>query len=534
MRRTLTAAVLLCALGASAQTFRPEAIRGHMSFLAHDLLEGRATGSRGYALAAEYVAAQYQIHGLEPGAGGSYFQTVPFRRTIPDTSSTITLTRAGAAPVTLRFGDHFTTYGDPLSTHKVVEGDVVFAGFGITAPERKYDDYAKLDVRGKIVAIYSGAPKNLPNAVRAHYASSVTKLENAAAHGAIGLITLSTPVDAARSPWERTVRQTKLGTMNWLRADDTPASVFPAVSAPVSFNGAAAELLFAGARTNLSEVITSIESGAPKPFALPTRVRMELGARHESLQSPNVVGILRGSDLALRREYVVYSAHLDHVGITEPVNGDSINNGALDNASGIAAMLEIARAFAALPERPRRSIIFLATTGEEKGLRGADYFANNPTVPLDGLVANINIDQILMLTRTRDLVALGGETNDIGDTAERVAREMRIELSPDPFPDEVFFVRSDQYPFVKKGIPALYVTAGYKAVDPAIDAQKRMDEWMRARYHSPSDDMSQPLDFAEGALVAEFDFRLGLALANADARPRWRPGDFLGEKFGRK
>ncbi|HEX9981659.1 MAG TPA: M28 family metallopeptidase [Thermoanaerobaculia bacterium] len=505
-----------------------------MSFLAHDLLEGRGAGSRGYDIAAEYVAAQYQTLGLEPGVNGSWFQSVPFRRTLPDPGSTITLTHPGAAPVTLRFGTDFTTYGDPLTTSKVIDGDVVFAGFGISAPERKYDDYAKVDVKGKIVAIFSGAPANFPNAVRAHYASTLTKLENAASRGAAGMILLNTATDAARFPWDRSVRQAKLGSMHWLRADGTPASVFPPVSTTVSLNAAATELLFGGASTSLTGVITSIGKGTPKPFALPVHATMNIGARHEAVRSANVVGVLRGSDPVLRDQYVIYSAHLDHIGITEPVNGDAINNGAIDNASGIAGMLEVARAFTLLPQRPRRSIIFLATTAEEKGLRGADYYANNPTVPIESLVANLNIDGLMMIHRTRDLVPLGAETSDIGDVVTRVARQMNVELSPDPFPEEVFFVRSDQYPFVKRGVPALFVNSGYKAVDPNVNPQQSMEEWMRVRYHAPGDDMTQPLDFATGAMLAEFDFRVGVELANADARPKWKPNDFLGDRFGRK
>ena len=522
--------LLVLALVASQPPVRVEAIRAHMTFLAGDHLEGRATGTRGYRIAAEYVAAQYAQYGLEPGANGSWFQDVPFRQTIPDASSTVTVTRAGAEPVTLRIFDAFTSSGDPLSAEKVVEGDVVFAGYGITAPEQRYDDYARIDVRGKIVAVFRESPPAFPNEVRAHHSASVTKIENAARHGAAGLIFLISPQEAIRSPWPRAQRQSKLGSMHWVRADGSPQSVDPALSSNVTFGPEATRMLFG---PDADAVIAALEKGRPVARALPARARIRLVSAHAAASSPNVVGVVRGSDPKLRDEYLVYSAHLDHIGITEPVNGDAINNGAFDNASGIACLLEIARNFAELPEKPKRSILFLATTAEEKGLRGADYFANNPTVPFQSLVGNINIDMLVMITRTRDLVPIGLATNDMGDVAREVAREMNVELSPDPFPEEVVFVRSDQYPFIKRGIPALYIDPGYKPVDPSVDLQKLHKEWLRARYHSPGDDLEQPIDFHAALLLTEFDFRLGLAVANRPERPRWKPGDYFGEKFGK-
>lgn len=521
---------LILALIAGTAPVKVEAIKAHMTFLASDLLEGRATGTRGYRIAAEYVASHYEQYGLEPGANGSWFQDVPFRETVPDASSTVTLTREGAEPVTLRIFDAFTSSGDPLTADKVVEGDLVFAGYGVTAPEQKHDDYAGLDVRGKIVAIFRESPPGFSNELRAHHGASLTKLENAAAHGAAGFIFLTSPQDAARSPWARSQRQSKLGSMHWTRPDGSPHAVIPSLSSNVTFGPDATRALFG---SQADAVFATLEKGKPKANPLKTRARIHLISRHRALTSPNVVGIVRGSDPKLRNEYLIYSAHLDHVGITDPVNGDSINNGAFDNASGIACLLEIARNFAELKEKPKRSILFLATVAEEKGLRGADYFANNPSVPFESLVGNINIDMLVMIARTRDVIPFGMETNTMGDVARDVAREMNVELSPDPFPEEVVFVRSDQYPFIRRGIPALYIDPGFKPVDPSIDLQKLHKEWLRVRYHSPSDDLQQPLDFAAALLLAEFDFRVGLAVANRDERPKWKPGDFFGEKFGR-
>lgn len=518
--------VLALAGPAQAYEFEEEAIRGHMKFLASDLLEGRGVGSRGYDIAAAYVATQFEAAGLEPAADGSYYQMVPFRKTIADERSTITLTPDRGSPLLLTFADAFMTTGDPLHADRTIEGRVAVVGYGVTAPELKHDDYAGIDVRGKIVVLFSGAPSRFPNTLRAHYSSSTGKIENAAAHGAVGVITIST-----RSRWSRTVRQGRLGAMHWLDGAGQPQGLSPQLSSTIMFNPAVADLLF-GKSQSLGDVNASLKKGTFRSFDLPIRLTIRTISSHQRVESPNVVGIVRGSDDVLRDEYLVYSSHLDHLGITDPVDGDAINNGAFDNASGIAALIEVARAMASAS--PRRSVIFLATTAEERGLRGADYFANNPTVPHDQLVANINIDQIMMIDAVRDVIVHGAEASTLGDAAADVSKSTGIEISEDPFPEEVVFVRSDQYPFVKQGIPALYIDPGYKPVDAAIDAKKNQQQWLKTRYHTPKDDLDQKLVYEMPAMLARYDFLVGLAVANASARPSWKPGNFFGEKFGRR
>jgi peptidase M28-like protein len=517
--------LLLLAAPMAAQDISPARIAAHMRFLSSDLLEGRGTGTRGYMLAAQYVASQYEGFGLEPGAGGGWYQDVPFRKIVPiPEQSSIVIGSAALA-----FGTGFTTSGDPVREDARAEGGVVFVGYGITAPGEKHDDYAGVDVHGKIVAYFSGAPKTFSNDVRAHYSSSVVKYENAASHGAAGVLILRPKADETRSPWARSVRQSKLGAMNWIEPGGAMHAAFPQLGATATLSRAGAEALLGAQLDSLDQ---QVEAGKAKSFELPLRVSMHVVSRHEAVKSPNVVGVWRGSDPNLRNEYVVYSAHLDHLGISDPVDGDTINNGALDNASGVASILEIARAFAEAPSRPRRSILFLATTGEEKGLRGADYFANNPTVPLQSIVADVNVDEILMFHPVKDVVPIGGEHSTLGDDAARAAKAMGLVVSPDPQPEEIVFVRSDQYPFVKRGVPSIYVGAGYKAVDPKYDVVKESVKWEEEIYHSPKDDMSQPLDFTVGAMVAKFNYLLGRDVADAPARPRWKKGDFFGEMFG--
>jgi hypothetical protein len=523
----LLAVLSLLTVPATSQTFRAEAIRAHMTFLASDLLEGRGTATRGHRIAAEYVATQYELAGLEPGANGSWFQDVPFVETIPDVASTVTLTRSGGQPITLHLLNQFTSYGDPLHGEHDVEAEVVFVGYGVTAPDQRYDDYAGISANGKIVALFSGAPGVFPNAVRAHHSSTPTKFENAARHGAVGILYLTSPADAARVGWDRSVSSARHGSMSWTRPDGTPHGIHRTVSSSITLNLEATRQLLG----NEAKGIFDSLQRTPRSRRLPVRARLHLVSRHSTKTSPNVVGLLRGSDPRLRDEYLVYSSHLDHIGIEDPVNGDAINNGAFDNASGIAAMLEIARALVAA--KPRRSILFLATTAEEKGLKGADYYANNPTVPLDSIIGNINIDMLVMTRAARDLLPFGAETNDLGDLARAVARQMNIKLASDPFPEEMIFVRSDQIAFVRRGIPAIYISPGFDVAASGVDGAREYRDWLRTRYHSPKDDLQQPIDWSAALLLTEFDYRLGLAAANRDARPRWKPGDFFGETFGR-
>lgn len=253
-------------------------------------------------------------------------------------------------------------------------------------------------------------------------------------------------------------------------------------------------------------------------------------SRHESVSSPNVAAVLRGSDAKLREEYVVYTAHLDHEGIGEPRNGDAIYNGALDNASGVAQMLEAARAFARLPKPPRRSVIFVAVTAEEEELLGSEYYASFPTVPARAIVANVNLDGGLILY-PGDAVVHGADHSTMGAVVEVAAKRLGIVLSPDPAPEENFLVRSDQYSFIKKGVPAVFVFPGMKSSDPAIDGQTRFMEYLAKRYHTPLDDMSQPFSFEAGALGARFNFLIGYAVAQQTGRPRWNEGDFFGRTF---
>lgn len=532
MRKLLFAGCLLAAVGAAGQTFRADAIRAHMNFLANDLLEGRGTGTRGYDLGAAYVAAQFEAAGLAPGNGDSYFQNIAFRVTRPGGSSMITLTPMGGSSSTFHFAEGFVTSGDPLKPTTEIRGPVVYAGFGVTSPERDYDDYAGIDATGKIVLCFTGAPKDFPDTLRAHFSSTSTKIENAAAHGASAIAFMRLPEDLDRTSWDTSVHQARAGSMHWLQANGKPAGVNESLSTTLTLNEPAISALFAKALLPRHTVIREAESGKPRSFDLPVMMSLRILSSHSSASSANVVGLFRGADPRLRDEFLVYTSHIDHVGTAEAVNGDAIYNGAFDNASGVAAMIEVARAFSESPQKPRRSIVFVGTTAEEKGFRGADYFAANPTVPAGAVVANINIDMIMMFAPVRDVTVIGSGNSSLGTAAARAASAMKLEVSPDPFPAEVVLVRSDQYPFIKRGIPAVFPIAGYRARSADVHLLDLQRQWLRARYHQPTDDLKQPMDFSVAAQLAEFDYRLGMEVANGSKRPRWNRGDFFGRRFG--
>ncbi|HVS00565.1 MAG TPA: M28 family metallopeptidase [Thermoanaerobaculia bacterium] len=515
---------------------RPEAIRGHMRFLADDLLEGRGAGTRGYDIAAEYVASQFEAAGLEPaGVNGTYFQPVPLRKSLAvEPECSLTLELPGKKTTTLKFGEHYVVRAESLVPDRSeVTAPVVFVGFGVTAPELGYDDYAGVDVKGKIVAMLSGAPEAFPHNQRAYYSSQRIKGENAVARGAIGIVGFSTPQDEARFPWWKMVQNVKLGGMRWVNDKGVPDEAFAQLRGVATLSKSGAEALFADSPKALEQVFAGAKEGRPQSFDLPVRVTLKSVAQHTRVDSPNVAAVLRGADPKLRDEYVLYTAHLDHLGIGEPVKGDKINNGALDNASGIAAMIEAAKALSSLPRRPRRSLLFVAVTAEEKGLRGADYFAQHPTVPLKKIVADVNLDMFVMIYPVRDVVAYGAEHSSLGRVVEEAAKQVGFEVSPDPAPEETVFIRSDQFPFVRRGVPALFVTAGMKSGDPKIDGAKSHVEWRRNNYHAPQDDMSQPIDFDSGARFARLNVLIGWQIAEEEQAPRWNTGDFFGEKFGK-
>ena len=547
-RVAIATAGLLCVLSAGAATsetaaeasdfeagasaIRPEAIRADMRFLADDLLEGRRTGTRGHQLAAQFVAAQFESMGLAPaGDGGTFYQDVPLQSAQVDESESSFKWANSGANGTLKFREDYILYGDPGRDESSLSAPIVFVGYGITAPDQEYDDYRGVDVKGKIVAMSFGAPR-FPSAVKAHYSASWLKRRNAAEHGAVGILIFYDSRLQGMYPFEKQVRDLAIPRLNWLSASGAPDHYYPEIRAYGTVSMDAVKRLLSGSGHTAAEIDAGAKAGKLTAFPLTGVAEIRTVTRRAPLHSPNVVARLEGSDPRLSAEHVVYTAHLDHLGVSTPVKGDSIYNGALDNASGTAEILEIARAFSHLPTRPRRSLLFIAVTGEEEGLLGSDYFASNPTVPRGSIVADINIDEDLMLWPLRDVVALGAEHSSLEAVVKRATARLKLGVGPDPAPEQVSFIRSDQYSFVRQGIPSIDLEAGFGSDNPNIKPAEISDRWDANFYHSPQDDMQQPgLDFEAAAALTRVGFLCGLYIAQETERPHWNPGDFFGATF---
>ena len=548
MHRVLVIALLFCSLSlaqsippipaearSGMKQLRKEAFRAHMAFLADDLLEGRGTGTRGHELAARYVAAQFEALGLKPaGNNGTFYQRVPLREiTLDPEKCSLSITENGSTSQ-LKWGDDFIARGNEINPDAFAEGPVVFVSFGVRTPDGKYDDYAGIDVKGKIVAMFYGAPSFLSSELQAHLASAREKFRIAQEHGAVGTIFLRRAKDDKLLPWPRVVIGAGFPAMRWLGPDGVPGDSFPGLKAAAGLSAAASERLFQHAQKSWADVMRDAAASKPQSFALPVTVAVHAVSRHKAITSPNVAAVLPGSDPRLAREYVVYTAHADHLGIGTPINGDSIYNGAVDNASGTAALIVLAEAFKSLPKAPARSVMFLAVTGEEKGLLGSDYFAHFPTVPIRSIVANINMDGASVFYTFKDIIALGAPDSTLDAVVTRNAARVGLKVSPDPEPEQNFFIRADQYSFVRQGVPSVLISEGEQAQDPAVDAKKMGEQWIATRYHAPSDDMNQPFNFEATVQYMQVNFLVGYDLAQDPKRPAWKPGDFFGEAFASK
>ena len=514
---------------------RKEPFRAHMAFLADDLLEGRGTGTRGHEIAARYVAAQFESMGLKPaGRDGTYFQQVPLREVTVDPDKCAARITENGSSQQLKWGDDFLMRGNPINPDAFVEAPVVFVGYGVKTPDGRYDDYAGVDVKGKLVALLSGAPPSLPSELQAHLSSGREKSRTARDHGAVGIILLRSPKGEKALPWARVIIGAGFPAMRWLGPDGIPSDSFPELKASVGLSQAASERLFQHASKSWADALRDADASKPQAFPLPVTVSLREVSHHKSITSPNVAAVLPGSDPKLSQEYVVYTAHVDHLGIGRPINGDSIYNGAADDASGTAALLVIAKAFKSLPHAPARSIMFLAVTAEEKGLLGSDYFAHFPTVPIQSIAADINMDGASMFYAFKDIVPLGAPDSTLDAVVQRNAARLGLKVSPDPEPDQNYFIRADQYSFVRQGVPSVFISEGEEARDPKVNGKKFSADWIATRYHAPSDDMNQPMDLDASVQFMQIDFLVGYDVAQEPKRPTWKPGDFFGESFGHK
>ena len=512
---------------------RPEAIDHHIRVLADDSLEGRAPGTRGFSGAAQYVETSLSTLGLDPeGIDGTYQQPVPLRESLVIEEGSSMRISSPSGVEELEYGADFYLSPDPLrGTVSVSEAAVAFVGYGVSAPGLGYDDYADIDVEGKIVAYLTGAPPAFPSNERAYYSSGATKQSEAIARGAVGILSFTYPGDP-RFRWEVNLARSKRGSFAWLDDDGNPNRGDLAILGSASLNHPAARTLFAGAPKPIEEAFSAAAESTPQAFDLATRVSIGTTSSHRRVDSWNVIARLEGSDPVLRDEHVVYIAHVDHFGIGVEVDGDAIYNGAHDNASGTSIVLEIARAFASLETKPRRSVLFLIPTAEEWGLLGSDYFVENPTVPGASLVASFSLDMPFLFHPLRDIVPYGAEHSTLASPVRAASEHLGLAIGPDPIPEQVLFIRSDHFSFVRRGIPSLFIKSGFETGDPNLDGGAINTAFRQNLYHTPFDEVDQGFDFEAGAAHTRVNFLTGYIIAQETARPAWNPGDFFGELFG--
>ncbi|NMO22582.1 M20/M25/M40 family metallo-hydrolase [Pyxidicoccus fallax] len=511
---------LLSTPAAHAADLSPEADRwwGHVRFLASDSLQGRDTGSEGYRKAAEYVSQQLAALGVKPVVGDSYLQELELvSRTLVEERSRLALVRGGKETPLVLGKDAIIS--SRVGESGTVDAPLVFIGHGLSIPEAGHDDFAGVDLQGKIAVFLSGGPSTISGPLRAHYASSAERAKALRKAGAIGYISLQNPKHL-EVPWSRVAGARKKPAMQFA---DTSLNEDQGLKLAVTFNADRTEQLFTGTPHTFKQILALADSDKPLPrFELPARLEARAEFTRAPVKSANVVGLLPGSDPALAKEYVVLSAHLDHVGVGEPVKGDRVYNGAMDNATGVAAVLEVARALQAA--KPRRSILFALVTGEEKGLLGSRYLAARPPVPIDGVVANFNLDMFLPLFPLTRVIAYGQEESNLAAPLRKVAETQGVKPLEDPEPNQMRFIRSDQYSFVREGVPALAFKFGF---DKGSPEEKVFRTWYRERYHAPSDDLAQPMDKEGAAHFVKLLTTLTRTVADATERPRWNTDSFF-------
>lgn len=508
------------------------AMKGHVMFLASDAMRGREAGSPEFDIAAQYVASQFYAQGLRPaGDAGSYLQKVPLLSYKAADKGSMAITRKGGAPVSLVFGEDYIPAANPAAPSFSRTAPVVFVGFGIVGLGR--DDYKGIDVKGKIVVFFGGAPSAFPAEERAHFSSAATKGEIAMKRGAVGYLSLEGPgTGRGNYPFKMIATSWDRPRVTWAEADGTGHLTTRAAPGMGMLSLAGAAKLFEGAKTPWATIVKLAEKDDAvfKPMLLPATLSVSSKTVTTPITSYNVAGILPGSDPVLGKEVVVLSAHLDHVGVGRADSkGDTIYNGAMDNAVGIASLIEEAKRFKASGKAPRRSILFLAVTAEEKGLVGSDYFANNPTVAKENLVADVNLDMPIITYKFEDVTPFGAAHSTLGDTVARAAAQIGVGVGGDPRPDEAFFVRSDHYRFVQQGIPSVFLWPGEKGPGKAAT-----DSFLADNYHRPSDEVAQerPIDWESGVRFVDVNYRIAREIADADAKPMWKKGDFFGTTFG--
>ncbi|MEP7354321.1 MAG: M28 family peptidase [Acidobacteriota bacterium] len=526
----LIAAVLLTACNNPAQSqmadVSGERIRAHVKFLASDLLEGRAPGSRGGDLATEYIASQFALIGAKPaGDNGTYFQKFTLVGVAPQPNSQLTATPAKGPAIQFKWLDDFVGVTEKQTPEALFDAPAIFVGHGIVAPEYQWDDYKGIDVKGKVVVLFTGEPpstdpKFFTGPALTYYGRWTYKFEEAARHGAAAALIIHTEPTASygwevvRSSWGSEEQQVRL-------AEGEPALTFMGW-----MTKAMGERVGATIGMTADQMVAAADQRGFTARELPLRFTGHMNSKIRTVETRNVIARIEGSDPVKKDEAVAFSAHWDHLGVGEAVNGDSIYNGAADNATGSAMLLEMAHAWAALPQKPKRSALFIAVGAEEQGLRGSYFFGQNPVIPANKIAAALNFDMFLPYGRAKDVTVNGAERTTIYPIVQNAAQRMQLTISPDARPSAGLYYRSDHFSFARVGIPSFSVDGGEDLVGkPEGTGKKMVAEFTAKRYHQPSDEYKDDWDFAGMEQYAQFGLLIGIDVANLDAMPSWRDGD---------
>jgi Zn-dependent M28 family amino/carboxypeptidase len=525
-KRLLLYSVLLLAASVLCQTSSPAPLDGkawwdYVKVLADDNMDGRDTGSAGLQRAEAYVVEQLKQSGLEPAGVNGFYQPVKFHtRRIVEKDSSLALVRDGKVEP-LVIGED-ATLSSRIDLAPKVEAPLVFVGWGLTVPEQNYDDLAGLDLKGKVAVLVGGSPSEIPGPLAAHSQSTAERWKALRAAGAIGVVYVPNPA-TVEIPWSRMTLTRNRPNMSLAdpKFNDTEGEQLS-----VTYNPAHAEQLFAGSGHTFAEIAALAKNRKQLPrFPLAVSIKATAKMEQGTVESSNVIAKLPGSDPQLKNEYVVLSAHIDHLGIGEPIHGDPIYNGAFDNASGSALLLDVAANLKKSGEKPKRSLLFVFVTGEEKGLLGSRYFTEYPTVDRKAMVADINVDMFLPIVPMKRLTVWGLDESTLGATIRQVAEEHGVVVQNDPQPEHNVFIRSDQYNFIRHGIPALMMGI---APDPNSPEQQQLfKDWFTNRYHAPSDDLAQPVDLAAAGAYEEIVRALMIAIADNPQRPQWNDNSFF-------
>ena len=510
---------------AAMQKIDPERIRAHVRFLADDLLEGRGTGQRGGDIAAEYMATQFALYGLKPaGENGTYMQKVPLVGITPEPETTFSLVLASGSAMHLKPLDQYVAYDQTQEPKSDVDAEIVYVGYGIEAPEYKWNDYKDVDVRGKVLLILVNEPPSddptfFKGKALTYYGRWTYKYEEASRKGAVGAILIH-KTDMASYPWE-VVRNSNSGEKSFLKLEGGPALK---VASWIHLD--VARQLASSAGMDLDKMMEDAQSRDFRPIALPVKLKAHMVSKIRPFESNNVLAMLPGADRKLKNEAVMYTAHYDHLGIRPDMPGDNIYNGANDNATGCGILLEVARAYSEGPQRPRRSIIFASVTAEEQGLLGSEYLAKHPPIPANRISLDLNYDDVPPLGAPEEVEVSGAERTTFYPLIQSLAKTFRLAIRPDARPEAGHYYRSDHFSLAQVGIPAFSINEGvkFKGHDVAWGKQQA-DEFTSKHYHQPSDEYHPWMDFTGDAAMARFGFALGWEAAAQKEEVAWRTGD---------